>query len=257
MNGTAKLRFSVITVCFNAEKSIAKTIESVRDQTYAPYEYLIIDGASTDSTVSMAERYRSQFEEKGIRYILTSEKDTGIYNAMNKGVKAATGDFISFLNAGDWYQCDALYEVKKFYDEEAFDLTYGGLNYINPNGTVTIKMSKLDKFPITSRHWNHPSMFLRRDIYQKYGFDERFRAYADFHLYTKLRKVPDIKIRVIPEIITNFPADGVSTEVKMSKVLSRAGEKYRIYRDNGYGRIYWLESYGWEILKSIYFRIKS
>ena len=176
---------------------------------------------------------------------------------MNKGIRAATGDFIAFLNAGDSYVDDALEKIQRFYAEAPFDLTYGGLNYINPDGTVTIKMSKLDRFPVTSRHWNHPSMFLRREIYRKYGFDERFRTYADFHLYTKLRKDPEIKIRVIPEIITNFPADGVSTDVRMSRVLARAREKYQIYRDNGYGRVYWLESYGWEILKSLYFRVRS
>ena len=251
-----KLKFTVVTVCFNAENAIKKTIESVLNQKYRPYEYFIIDGASTDETVKIAESYKNQFEEKKIRYVITSEKDTGIYNAMNKGVKVATGDFISFLNAGDWYQPLALYMINKFYNEEPFDLTYGGLNYINPNGTITIKMSKIDRFPITSRHWNHPSMFLRREIYQKYGFDERFRAYADFHLYTKLRK-KNIKIRVIPKVITNFPADGVSTDVRLKKVIGRGKEKYKIYRDNGYGRIYWIEAYGWELLKSLYFRIRS
>ena len=250
------LRFTVVTVCYNAQEGIGRTIESVLKQDYCPYEYLIFDGASTDDTLRIAEGFREAFEEKGIRYVVNSEEDSGIYNAMGKGIRAAEGDFISFLNAGDWYQAHALAMVNRFYQEAPFDLTYGGLNYINPDGSVTIKMSKLDKWLITSRHWNHPSMFLRREIYQKYGFDERFRAYADFHLYTKLRRT-DIRIRVIPEIITNFPADGVSTDVKMSSVLARGREKYKIYRDNGYSRLYWLESYGWEIIKSLYFRIKS
>lgn len=252
-----ELKFTVVTVCFNAAGVIEKTILSVLEQSYTPYEYLIIDGKSTDDTVNIAESYRDRFEKKGIRYSVVSEKDSGIYNAMNKGLKAASGDFVSFLNSGDWYQADALQKINNFYREEPFDLTYGGLHYINRDGSVIDKMSKLDRFPVSSRNWNHPSMFLRREIYQKYGFDERFKTYADFHLYTKLRKVPDIKIRVINEIITNFPADGVSTDVKFSKVLNRAGEKYRIYRDNGYDRIYWLESYGWEILKSLYFIAKS
>ena len=250
------LKFTVVTVVFNGEEVIAKTIESVLNQTYAPFEYLIFDGKSTDKTLEIVNSYKEKFAQKNIRYSVVSEKDTGIYNAMNKGVKAAAGDFISFLNAGDWYELDALQNINEFYNEEDFELTYGGLNYINPKGSITVKMSKLDKFPITSRHWNHPSMFLKREIYQKHGFDERFKAYADFHLYTKLRKT-DIKIRVIQKIITNFPADGVSTDVKMSKVLARGKEKYRIYRDNGYSIIYWFESYGWEIMKSVYFRIKS
>ena len=257
MSDTTRVRLTVITVCFNAENSIEKTIESVLKQTCHPYEYLIIDGKSSDRTVEIAEGFRESFEQNGVRYVISSQKDTGIYNAMNKGIRAATGDFIAFLNAGDSYVDDALEKIQRFYAEAPFDLTYGGLNYINPDGTVTIKMSKLDRFPVTSRHWNHPSMFLRREIYRKYGFDERFRTYADFHLYTKLRKDPEIKIRVIPEIITNFPADGVSTDVRMSRVLARAREKYRIYRDNGYCRVYWLESYGWEILKSLYFRVRS
>lgn len=255
--GKSSLTFTVVTVCFNAENAIVKTIESVLKQHYAPYEYLIIDGASSDGTVAIAESYREQFEQKDVKYVITSEKDSGIYNAMNKGVKAATGEFLSFLNAGDWYLANSLWNINRFYGEEPFDLTYGGLKYINPDGTITMKMSKMDKFPVTSRHWNHPSMFLRREIYQKHGFDERFKAYADFHLYTKLRKVPDIKIRVIPEVITCFSADGVSTDIRMKKVLERGGEKYRIYRDNGYGKVYWFESYGWEILKSLYFRVKS
>ena len=250
------LKFTVVTVVYNAESILAKTIESVLNQSYAPYEYLIIDGKSTDNTIEIADSYKDRFAEKHITYRVISEKDTGIYNAMNKGVRMATGDFLSFLNAGDWYETDALQKVNNFYHQDSFDLTYGGLNYINPNGSVTVKMSKYDKFPVTSRHWNHPSMFLKREIYQKYGFDERFRAYADFHLYTKLRKT-NTKIRVIPEIITNFPADGISTDVRMKKVLSRAKEKYCIYRDNGYSPVYWLESYGWEILKSFYFRLKS
>lgn len=150
----------------------------------------------------------------------------------------------------------ALKNINDFYNEESFDLTYGGLHYINPDGTITNKMSKLDKFLISSRHWNHPSMFLKREIYQAHGFDEHFRAYADFNLYLKMRR-QGIKIRVIDKVITNFVADGVSTDTDFKKVLSRSKEKYEAYRNCGFGRLYWFESYGWEIFKSIYFRIRS
>lgn len=250
------LKFTVVTVVFNGEQSIAKTVESVLNQSYSPYEYLIFDGCSSDSTVSIVKSYEQAFREKNVNFRVVSEKDSGIYNAMNKGIRQAAGDFISFLNCGDWYETDALENINAFYAEGAFDLTYGGLHYIKPDGTVTDKMSRLDTFPVSSRHWNHPSMFLKREIYKKYGFDEKFRAYADFNLYLKLRRDGTV-IRVIPRIITNFMADGVSTNVAFKKVLARAGEKYAAYRSNGYSRIYWIESYGWEILKSIYFRIHS
>ena len=131
------------------------------NQTYTPYEYLIIDGKSSDKTVEIIRKYSKRFEEKNITLKIVSEKDNGIYNAMNKGIDLAEGDFISFLNAGDWYELDALENINKFYEEDSFDLTYGGLHYVNPNGTITNKMSKNDeKGIVTSRHWNHPSMFM-------------------------------------------------------------------------------------------------
>lgn len=244
------VNFSIVTVTYNAEKVVRKTIESVLRQEYAPYEYYIVDGASADQTLAIADEYKDAFAQKGIKYKIISEKDTGIYNAMNKGIKLAKGDFVSFLNAGDWYELDALKNVNDLYSEEFFELTYGGLHYINPNGTVTNKMSKMDSFPISSRHWNHPSMFLKREIYEKYGFDEYFRAYADFNLYLKLRK-DGTKIRVIDKVITNFVADGVSTDTNLRNVLSRSKEKYEAYRKSGFSRIYWIESYGWELFKAM------
>ena len=139
------LKFTVVTAVFNAEDVIEKTIKSVLNQTYTPYEYLIIDGKSSDKTVEIIRKYSKHFEEKNITLKIVSEKDNGIYNAMNKGIDLAEGDFISFLNAGDWYELDALENINKFYEEDSFDLTYGGLHYVNPNGTITNKMSKNDE----------------------------------------------------------------------------------------------------------------
>lgn len=248
------VKFTVVTVMFNAEKVLRKTIDSVLTQECMPYEYLIFDGLSTDDSVQIANEYADAFEAKGVVFHVVSEKDTGIYNAMNKGISAATGDFISFLNAGDWYEKDALKNIRDFYMEKSFDLTYGGLHYVHPNGTVKDKMSRLDTFPISSRNWNHPSMFLKREIYQKYGFDEKFRAYADFDLYLKLRK-EKVSVRVIDKVITSFVADGVSTNTNFGMVFKRAEEKYRAYRHNGYSVVYWIESYGWELVKALYFNL--
>lgn len=251
------LKFTVVTAVFNAEDVIEKTIKSVLNQTYTPYEYLIIDGKSSDKTVEIIRKYSKHFEEKNITLKIVSEKDNGIYNAMNKGIDLAEGDFISFLNAGDWYELDALENINKFYEEDRFDLTYGGLHYVNPNGTITNKMSKNDeKGIVTSRHWNHPSMFMSTKLYKKYKFNEKFRAYADFDLYLKMRK-KGVKIRVIDKVITIFVADGVSTNTNMKKVIRRAKEKYEAYIGNGYSKIYWIESYGWEVFKAVYFTIRS
>lgn len=249
------LKFSVVTVVFNAKDVIEKTITSVLNQTYTPYEYLIIDGKSTDGTLDVISSCSKEFEKKGIKLNLSSEKDSGIYNAMNKGIDRATGDFISFLNAGDWYELDALENIEKFYEEEPFDLTYGGLHYINPDGSAINKMSKLDRI-VTSRHWNHPSMFLKSEIYKKYHFDESLKICSDFDLFLKLRK-SNIKIRVIDKVITNFVADGISTSTDIRNVKRRAKEKYSSYIKNGYSHLYWIECYLWEAFKMLYFKVRS
>ncbi len=250
------MKGTVVTVVYNGEATIGKTIESVLSQTCPPFQYVIVDGLSSDGTMNIVRSYEQAMQEKGILCTIISEKDTGIYNAMNKGIRAAKGDFISFLNAGDRYEPDALQQVSALYEKTAFDLTYGALHYIRPDGTVTVKRSKPDRRFVTSRHWNHPSMFLRASLYREFGFDESFPAYADFQLYLRLRRA-GVKIAVCDAVITNFSADGVSTNVQLSKVLARAKEKYRAYRSTGYSRLYWLESYGWELFKSFYFRLHS
>lgn len=245
------LKFTVITVTLNRENAIEKTILSVLNQTFSPYEYIIIDGASKDKTIEIANKYSDLFSQKNIKYSIISEKDSGVFNAMNKGIRLATGDFISFLNAGDWYELDALQKIQSFYEEESFDLTYGGLHYIMLDGKVINKMSRMDHFLISTRNWNHPSMFLKREIYKKYGFGESFKTLGDFDLFLKLRK-DGTKIRVIDDIITNYVADGLSTNPTLKLAFQRAAERYRVYRENGYSRLYWLESYGWEFTKCLY-----
>lgn len=248
--------FTIVTVVFNGEDTIKKTIDSVINQEYLPFEYLIIDGKSNDMTLQIIDSYKEIARKKGINLSVTNEKDTGIYNAMNKGIITAKGDFISFLNAGDWYELDALKNVNDLYNKNEFELTYGGLHYITPNGSIINKMSKIDKFLVSSRNWNHPSMFLKREIYQNYGFNEDFKVYSDFDLYVKLRKT-DIKIIIIDKVVTNFVADGVSTNANLKNALERAKEKYTAYRDNGYSAFYWIEAYGWEMFKLVYLKIRG
>ena len=250
-----RLKFSVVTVVFNAESVIEKTMRSVLEQTYLPYEYIIIDGKSSDNTLSVINDVIASLKNSGIIFKVISEKDNGIYNAMNKGIRNATGDFISFLNAGDWYENDAFETVNNLYEKESFDLTYGGLHYINPDGSVINKMSRKDHI-VSSRNWNHPSMFLRTELYKKYYFNEKYKICSDFDLYLKLRKAK-VKIVICNKVLTNFVADGVSTSTNRENVERRAKEKYSAYRENGYSKLYWFECYLWEAFKRLYFTIKK
>ncbi len=252
----SNIRFTVVTVCYNCENSIEKTISSILNQKLSPYEYIIIDGLSSDKTVEIAESYTDKFKEKNIIYKVISEKDLGIYNAMNKGIKNANGDFISFLNSGDWYEDGTLYCINNKYNENPFDLCYGSINYHNLDGTTYLKKSKVDKKFVTSRHWNHPSMFLKSSIYKENLFDENFKIYSDFELFLRVRKMlPKNKIAIIDDVVTNFVADGISTKTDYKIVKKRAKEKYLAYKKNGYSRIYFFESFFWEYFKALYFKM--
>ena len=121
---------SVITVCYNAEKEIEKTIKSVLKQTYMDYEYIFIDGKSKDNTLEVINRYIPEFEKKGIRIKLVSEEDQGIYDAMNKGVKHASGEWINFMNAGDCFHDEYVLEKIAEHLSEEDDVVAGEYVYI-------------------------------------------------------------------------------------------------------------------------------
>ena len=175
---------SVITICFNSEAVIRKTIESVLNQTWDKLEYLIVDGASKDRTVAIAEEYSERFAAKGVDYRIYSEPDRGIYDAMNKGIRLSSGDLVGLINSGDWYEPDAVETAVKAYEKEPYDLFYADINLIKENGSVMVKHSKKDRFP-TSRHWNHPTMFVARKTYQELGLYRNEGIHDDFELYLR------------------------------------------------------------------------
>lgn len=125
------MKITIITVCYNSGNTIARTIESVLAQDYDDIEYLIVDGVSSDNTVAIADSYRARFSEKGISYVVKSEPDEGIYDAMNKGVVAASGDIIGILNSDDCYAWhDILSTVAQAFEENRTDTLYGNLLYV-------------------------------------------------------------------------------------------------------------------------------
>lgn len=124
------IKVSIITVCFNSEKTIIDTLESVLNQSYENIEYIIIDGKSKDKTVDIIKRYENKFKEKKIEYKWISEKDSGIYEAMNKGINKSTGEVIGIINSDDWYEKNTVEKVMKEYKIKKFDMLYGNLRMI-------------------------------------------------------------------------------------------------------------------------------
>ncbi len=240
---------SIITVAYNSEHCIRKAIESVLNQTYANVEYLIIDGQSTDNTVAIAKEYQNAFQEKGYSYRIFSEKDNGIYDAMNKGIRLATGDLIGLINSDDWYEPIAVETAVNAYKESPYDLFYADLNLIRADGSVIVKRSRLDRFP-SSRHWNHPTTFITKQTYDEMGLYRCQTIYDDFDLILRLRRAGK-KVCIKNVILANFRTGGVSNEKSLKKCLQRCKYRYQYYRNNNYSPLYIIECVAMEFAKLI------
>ena len=178
---------SIVTICYNSAAVIRKTIESVLAQSYDKIEYLVIDGASKDATVSIAREYESRFLEKGYSYRIISEPDKGIYDAMNKGIRNSSGKLIGLINSGDWYEPDAVSTAAESYQANPYDLFYADINLVRSDGSVMVKHSRYDRFP-TSRHWNHPTMFVPRSTYDELGLYRCEGIHDDFEFFLRVRR---------------------------------------------------------------------
>lgn len=238
-------KVTVVTVCFNSQDSIGKTIESVLQQTYERIEYIIVDGKSKDRTLEIAESYKKSFKERGFEFCIISEPDHGIYDAMNKGTALATGEVIGFINSGDWYEPEAVARMMDYYEKYQFDMFYASLRIWRHSSTM-IKKARIRNY-ITTRDWNHPTTFITRKIYQKFHYACR-GIYDDWDLVLKIRR-SGAKIVVCDEVLANFCFGGISNKKSVSAAFGRFKERYRIYRENGYSRLYFIECAAMEFVK--------
>lgn len=242
------MKISIITVSFNAADTIGRTIESVLSQSEAPFEYIIKDGGSTDGTLEIAKGYASDFEKRGISYRILSEKDNGIYDAMNRGIAQATGEIIGMINADDWYEPTAVATVNQTMSRTKFDLFYADLRMWMDETHSFIKHARNRRYA-TSRDWNHPTTFITKEMYQTYHYRNE-TIHDDYDLILRMKK-DGVRIVVVNEVLANFRMNGVSHERRIGAALSRAKIKYQIYRRNGYSPFYLIECYGVELAKLI------
>lgn len=237
---------SIVTVSFNSEDTIRDTIESVLNQTYNNIEYIVVDGYSKDRTVEIAKSYCNDFEKRSIPYTIISEKDSGIYDAMNKGIEISQGKIIGMINSDDWYELNAIERVVDTYTRDRFDYLYADLRIIKGN-KEKIKHSKHSKNYITSRHWNHPTSFVVRDIYDRFKYRNE-SLYDDFDLFLKVKR-NNYKIVILNEVLANFRFGGISNEKNIVKVIKRIKQRYKIYRMNDFSRFYLFECLAVEMIK--------
>ena len=215
------MKISVITVCFNAQNTIDHTLRSVRDQTHDPIEHIIIDGCSTDGTLQVVEA-----EGKHVAMIV-SEKDKGIYDAMNKGIALATGDVIGFSNADDFYPSpDVLAMVAAAFESSGADCCYGDLCYVQQDDVSKIVRywrSKPFASGMFGRGWcpPHPTFFVRREVYARLGgFDLSFKIAADFELMARYLEAEHISSHYIPKVLVNMRLGG-TTNRSLSNIFKQ------------------------------------
>ena len=233
---------TVITVCYNSGRTIEATLKSVLAQTYQNYEYLIIDGASTDDTLKIVSSYEAAF---GGRLHVTSEKDSGIYNAMNKGIKQSRGIMIGILNSDDYYSPNTLELVARRYEQEQYPLLVinGDMIRVAEDGEEICRYHFTQKHVDGRQCFGHPSMFAAKAVYDKIGlYDESYKLAADGEWQYRAHEDPEVRYVLCNEVFNHMREGGASDNPKYRWKWFR--ERSRMKKEHHRGSmpvIYWQE----------------
>lgn len=238
------MKITIITATYNSGVTLRDTMESVLSQTYQDIEYLVVDGASKDNTLDIVREYEPLFQSK-MRWI--SEPDKGLYDAMNKGMRMATGDVVGILNSDDFYTSkEALQRVADAFQKENVDAVYGDIHYVQPEDlSHCVRYYSSKAF----RRWMmrlgfmpaHPSFYCKREVYRKYGtFNTSYKVAADFENLLRLIFVNRIRIHYIPmDFVTMRTGGASSSGLSSHKQIMR--DHLRALRENGvYSNIFLL-----------------
>lgn len=212
------MKITIITISCNSELTITKSIQSVLSQNNN-CEYIIIDGNSIDKTVMIINRYETYIQ----KYI--SEKDNGIYDAMNKGLNLATGDVIGFLNSDDYYMgSDVLDAVLHIFENADFDSCYSDLVYVD-QGYKPVRYWKSGQYSLSKFYWGwmppHPTFFVKKKIFERYGgFDTDFGTAADYELMLRFLLKYRISCTYIPQVLVCMRTGGASNASISGRLLA-------------------------------------
>lgn len=230
------MKISIITVCFNSEKTILDAINSVKSQNYEPIEYIVIDGASKDRTIEIINSNRVGINK------LISEPDLGIYDAMNKGINLASGEIIGFLNSDDVYYDSRVLEkiANAFMRDPSLDAVYGDLLMVSPSDlSKVIRYWRPGSYShgLCLRGWipPHPTFYVKRSILLRAGgFDLRYKLQSDVDLMMRLFEIIGISSIYLPSIFVNQRFGGATTGNPIN-ILRGNLEAILSFRRNGFG----------------------
>lgn len=226
------MKISIITVCFNSSKTIEKTFQSILNQTYNDIEYIVIDGGSTDSTLDIIKKYKKNIAS------FVSEPDKGLYDAMNKGIKLATGDIVGILNSDDIYTDEKVLEnVARFHENNNVEVSLGNIIQLTNYGKVVRTYSAKKWIPNNLKTGfmpPHPSLFFKRELFEKYGYYHLdFVSGADYELIVRFFLKNNVlwkysNITTTAMLIGGISTSGLSSYIIISKEICKALKKNEI-----------------------------
>ena len=218
--------FTIITACYNADATIEQTLASMARQSFKNFEHVIVDGGSTDRTLSIVQSYQSNNPD--LKILWHSEADTGIYDAFNKGIKRAQGEIICILNADDWYENDTLQSVADGFENDV-DIVYGMERVISDGREFAVRLYHHSFLP--DHTLCHPAVFVRKSAYDRVGlFDTQYRIASDYDFLIRC-KAAGMNFKPLYQILANFRLGGISSDAqnKTRNII----EVYSVLHKNG------------------------
>ena len=228
------MKVSIITATRNSETTISSTIESVNSQSYTDIEHIFVDGASADGT----KRIISQLAKRSPH--LVSKKDSGIYEALNRGIDLASGNVVGFLHSDDFFYSESVVEkIAKAFEDPSVDMCFGDLVYVGQSDTKkTIRRWKAGAFSHRKLKFGwmppHPTLYVRRELIKEFPFDPKFKISGDYDQMLRLFGYKNIHAVYIPEQLVKMRWGGASNK-SLSSVLIKTREDWKAIRSNTVG----------------------
>ena len=234
------MKISIITIAYNSGHSIADAINSVLAQTYPDIEYIIVDGKSKDQTVEIVKSYGDRIAK------FVSEPDNGIYDALNKGIRMATGDVVGFMHSDDLFASNEIIaKVAGIFQQQEVDSIYGDLQYVYKNDTnKVLRYWKSGSFSRTKLRMGwmppHPTFYVKKKIYDQYGlFNTDFRIAADYDTMLRFLGKHRISTVYLPKVMVKMRVGGASNR-SLKNIIKKSKEDMKAIHDNQFGSVFTL-----------------
>lgn len=238
------MKVTIITPAYNSASTIARTIESVINQTYKNIEYIIVDGGSTDDTLQIIDKYK---KSANIDFHVISEPDNGVYDAMNKGIERASGELIGIINSDDWYELNAVESIINEYKNNRYEIVYGAVRYWNHDLITQAVLYGHDNLDL--QMISHPGCFVTKALYCDYGmYNLAYKSSADYEFMLRIyHSDRSVQFTPVYKIVANFSLGGISNSslgyIETAKILKeyKLISKKRYYLRFLVGRIHYMK----------------